>query len=426
MATQLQERPVSHQAPDAPPAVHAILHAIPWDSNPDTPAGWRERADEVARILERDVVARDKALVTPHAEVQLLKEAGLVTLLGPTEFGGGGESWPVAYDAIRRVSAGDASIGQLLGYHYLWSQLAEFFGTKEQAADLRRDATRGTWFFGGAVNPRDADLAATDEGDTLLFSGHKTFSTGSKISDVTWLEAAIAGHDEHVFALAKSNDPGIRFHDGWDALGQRLSESGQITITNVSLPWSAALGWVDKRFRARVYNTLCLPAIQLVFTNIYLGIARGGLQTAAAYTRTTTRPWPYGGDNRARATDEPYILDAYGDLTAKLWAAEALADRAAGEIARLHADPDNLTERARGEVAVRIAAAKLRAAEVALEVGTKIYEVTGARATASSYGFDRFWRNVRTHTLHDPLPYKRREVGVFALLDEIPEPTWYT
>lgn len=55
-----------------------------------------------------------------------------------------------------------------------------------------------------------------------------------------------------------------------------------------------------------------------------------------------------------------------------------------------------------------------------------MYEVTGARATASSVGLDRFWRNVRTHSLHDPIAYKRREVGVFALLDEVPEPTWYT
>lgn len=53
------------------------------------------------------------------------------------------------------------------------------------------------------------------------------------------------------------------------------------------------------------------------------------------------------------------------------------------------------------------------------------FEVTGARATARGEGLDRFWRNVRTHTLHDPVAYKRREAGRHLLTGEPPEPTWY-
>lgn len=402
--------------------------ASPWAGSPapTTPQAWVRRAEEVAAILEVDAVERDRALATPHDEVRLLKQAGLVTLLGPTAQGGAGQSWETAYQVIRRVAEGDGSIGQLLGYHYLWSQLPAFYGTPGQAEQIIATATREGWFFGGAVNPRDADLVAVDTGDDLVFSGAKTFSTGSKVSDVTWLEAAIEGYDDHIFALAPSDHPGITFHDGWDALGQRLTESGSVTVEDVVLPWSAALGWLDKEFRPRVYNTLTLPAIQLVFTSFYLGIAAGGLRTALAYTRERTRPWPYGGDNRDRGVDEPYVLDTYGDLQSKLWAAQALADRAGEAIEELHLDPDGLTPRARGEVAVLIAAAKQRAVDVGLEIGTRVYEVTGARATSSTVGLDRFWRNVRTHSLHDPIAYKRREVGVFALLDEVPEPTWYT
>ena len=393
---------------------------------PSSPAGWIARAEEVAAILAVDAVERDRALRTPHDEVRLLKQAGLVTLLGPRAAGGAGQSWATAYQVIRRVAEGDGSIGQLLGYHYLWSQLPAFFGTPDQARDIIGEATREAWFFGGAVNPRDADLVAVDQGDHLVVSGHKTFSTGSKVSDVTWLEAAVDGHEDHVFALVASDDPAITFHDGWDALGQRLTESGSVTVQDAVVPWTAALGWVDKAFRPHVYNTLCLVAIQLVFTSFYLGIASGGLQTALEYTRARTRPWPYGGDDRERGVDEPYVLDTYGDLQSKLWAAEALAERAGEAITALHLDPAALTPRQRGEVAVLVAAAKQRAIDVGLEIGTRVFEVTGARATASDVGLDRFWRNVRTHSLHDPVAYKRREVGRFALLDEVPEPTWYT
>jgi alkylation response protein AidB-like acyl-CoA dehydrogenase len=181
---------------------------------------------------------------------------------------------------------------------------------------------------------------------------------------------------------------------------------------------------VDKQFRPRVYNTLNVPTIQLVFVNFYLGIATGALETAATYTRTKARAWLHGGHEHA--VDEPYVIDTYGDLTAKLWAAEALADAVAAEGQKLHDDPDAVTEQARGEFEVRVAAVKARATDVALEVTNRIFEVTGARATASAEGLDRFWRNVRTHTLHDPVAYKRREIGRHVLTGELPQPTWYS
>ena len=55
-----------------------------------------------------------------------------------------------------------------------------------------------------------------------------------------------------------------------------------------------------------------------------------------------------------------------------------------------------------------------------------VFELMGARATAGKYRFDRYWRNVRTHTLHDPVFYKAREVGEFYLKGQIPEVSLYS
>lgn len=398
-----------------------------WTTRPETAEQWVERAAEVAAVLSADAVERDRAGRTPHAEVQLLKDAGLVTLLGPVEHGGGGQSWATAYRVTREVASGDGSVGQLLGYHYLWSWAARLVGTDEQVAQVERDRTANNHFFGGAVNPRDNDLTITDEGGTIVFNGRKSFSTGSKVSDLTVLEGVLEGTDQHVFAVVPSQQDGITFHDDWDNLGQRLTESGSVTVRDVRVPWEQALGYVDKQFQARTYATLNTPTIQLVFANFYLGIARGALEAAASYTREKTRPWPYGGDNKDSATEEFHVLDTYGDLQSKLWAAESLVDDAGARIERLlHADRDSVTASQRGDVAVRIAAGKQRAVDAGLEIATRIYEVTGARATATKNGFDIYWRNLRTHSLHDPVAYKRVEVGRYALLDEHPEPTWYT
>ncbi|WP_410608122.1 acyl-CoA dehydrogenase family protein [Amycolatopsis sp. lyj-109] len=388
---------------------------------------WIERAREVAAKLAVDAVERDHRGGTPYQEVQLLKDNGLVTLLGPVEHGGGGQTWDTAYRVIREIARADGSIGQLLGYHYLWAWAARLVATDAQVAAVEELYTSGNLFFGGAVNPRDSDLTITEDGDSIVYTGHKSFSTGSKVSDLTVLEGVLEGTEDHIFAIVPSQQEGITFHDDWDNIGQRLTESGSVTIENVRVPWASAAGYVDRKFQPLVYNTLNVPAIQLVFTNFYLGIAQGALETALAYTKDRTRAWPYGGDDKRAASEEWYILDGYGDLQSKLWAAEALADKAGVAISRvLHAPREELTPEARGEVAVLIAAAKQRTVDTGLEIATKIFELTGARATASKHGLDRFWRNLRTHSLHDPLPYKRREVGEYALLGRYPTPTWYT
>lgn len=145
---------------------------------------------------------------------------------------------------------------------------------------------------------------------------------------------------------------------------------------------------------------------------------------------STTRPWPFGGDNKASATEEFYILERYGNFFAHLRAAEALADRAGEEISSLYREHSEnrpgLTARQRGELAEWVASVKVVTTDVGLRVTSGVFEVTGARATAVKVGLDRFWRDIRTHTLHDPVAYKNRELGRYALLGEVPEPSWYT
>jgi alkylation response protein AidB-like acyl-CoA dehydrogenase len=171
-------------------------------------------------------------------------------------------------------------------------------------------------------------------------------------------------------------------------------------------------------------------SIQLVFSNFYLGIAQGALAAGTAYTTSKTRAWPFGGDSKPQATDEFYILSTYGNFHAHLRAAEALADNAGLHVSRVYAahgeKRSGLTARERGELAEDVAAVKVVTTDTGLRVTAGVFEVTGASATRSAVGLDRFWRDIRTHTLHDPVAYKNRELGRWQLLDEAPEPTWYT
>ena len=289
---------------------------------------------------------------------------------------------------------------------------------------MEAEAARNRWFFGGAVNPRDKDVIVTEDGDDLVFTGRKSFSTGSKVSDVTVLEGVLEGTDDHVFAIVPSDSEGLTFHDDWDNIGQRLTESGGVTLDGVRTPWSSAAGYVDKQFRPRVYNTLNVPTIQLVFVNFYLGIAGGALETAATYTRRSPAP------GCTAATSAPSTSRTSSTPTATSPPSSGRSRHSPTpsppRARNCTTTPTRSPRQARGDFEVRVAAVKARATDVALEITNRIFEVTGARATATSEGLDRFWRNVRTHTLHDPVAYKRREVGRWVLDRRTAEPTWYS
>lgn len=131
----------------------------------------------------------------------------------------------------------------LLGYHLLWSTTANVVGTPEQADRFQDLIISNNYFVGGAVNPRDNDLKITSDGEHIVFDGFKFFNTGGVVSDLTVLEGSYENTDDHIFAIVKTEQDGIKFGHDWNNVGLRLTESGSVKIDKVSVPWADALGW---------------------------------------------------------------------------------------------------------------------------------------------------------------------------------------
>ncbi|SEG54445.1 Acyl-CoA dehydrogenase [Thermomonospora echinospora] len=386
--------------------------------------GWLVLAREVAAELAEDAAERDRAGRPPFEEIEYLRTAGLLTLLIPAERGGGGATWRTAYQVTREIAAADGGIGQLLGYHYLLSWNLHFFGSPQLQERVERQAAAARWLWGGAFNPRDPDLTLTPRPTGgFELNGTKTFATGARVGDRLAVGATRADTGEPLVVIANPLHPGVTRPDDWDNIGQRLSASGSVSFAAVPVAAEDVIGSLEN---PSPWVTLVTPAIQLVFVQFYLGIAEGALASARDYTRTTTRPWLLSGVERA--VDDPYVLATYGELVARLRAARALADQAIEEIEPALHGPgrEDLTEERRGELAVLVATAKVAATEASLTVASRIFEVTGARSTRAALALDRFWRNARTHTLHDPVAYKQREVGAHFLTGEFPPFTLYT
>jgi len=119
-------------------------------------------------------------------------------------------------------------------------------------------------------------------------------------------------------------------------------------------------------------------------------------------------------------------LERAGEFWLALEGARLLNDRAATLLDDAWAEDEALSHELRGDTAIAIATAKVAAIKGGMDVTTRMFDVMGARSTTGKFGFDRYWRNLRTHSSHDPVDYKLRELGDWALNDVAPVPTFYS
>ncbi|MGY1770162.1 acyl-CoA dehydrogenase family protein [Blastococcus sp. SYSU D00813] len=382
-------------------------------------------ARSVAERLAADVVARDAAGGTPEPETALLRGSGLLPLLLPAERGGTGAGWDTAYAVVRTVTAVDPSIGQLLGYHYLHSWRIRLNRNADAVARLDAEGAAAGWFWGGAGNPRDAGLELTPVEGGYLLNGTKHFATGAEVADRINASGTRTDTGEKLSLAVDAHQDGVRHGRDWDALGQRRSASGSVTFTDAFVAADDVLGPNEQATPgAPAYATLHVLAFQAMLDQLHVGIAEGALAAGADYTRTRSRAWATAGVDEA--VQDPLVRQRYGELSARVQAAAALTDRACAALTRAAGRGWDLTAQERAEVAVGLASAKVVTTEAVLEVASTVFELTGARATKTGTGLDRYWRDARTLTLHDPVAHKAVEVGDWLLSGTAPVPSAYS
>ena len=381
-----------------------------------------QTADTLARQLAVTAVERDRAGGHAAAERELIRASGLLALTIPAEFGGSGADWPTFYATLRRLAQADSALAHLYGFHHLQMATLLLYGTREQQRRQFEDTLSQRLFWGNALNPLDQRAVATEAEDGWTLNGLKSFSSGSVGSDRMVVSGWHRPTQSLVIATTPTRRSGVRVRADWDAFGQKQTDSGTVEFERVAIAREDVLVGPGAVHTPRM--TLRPLVSQLIMANLYLGIAGGAFDEARTYTREQARPW--AGSGVTRAADDPLVQHRYGELRLSIRAAEAVADAAAQ---RLQAALDlgvAIDTAVRGETAVAIAEAKVLSHRAAMEVSSQFFELAGARATSQKLGLDRFWRNARVHTLHDPVDVKLREIGRHALDGHVPEPGSYS
>ncbi|QTD88055.1 acyl-CoA dehydrogenase family protein [Burkholderia anthina] len=396
------------------------LHPTEKDVGP-----WDEPVETVVRALAQTAIARDQAGGTAIEERRLLRASGLLKLSVPKDLGGWGADWQSTLDVVRRLAQIDSSMAHLFAFHHLLLATTRLFGKPAQWQPWLEQTVEQRWFWGNALNPLDkgsvATPAALAPAGSYTFSGRKSFCSGASDSDIL-LASAFETNGRLLIGVIPTSREGITVLGDWDNMGQRQTDSGTVIFDNVAVSADELL--TDPGPLSTPFACLRPLLAQLILASIYLGLGEGALREAREFTIKSARPWI--ASPAASANEDLYVLGHYGDFWLALEGARALMERAAVAFDDAWRRGTSLTENERGRVAIAVAAAKVATARASLDVTSRMFEVTGARATTAALRLDRYWRNLRVHTLHDPVDYKVRELGDWALNERIPVPTFYS
>ncbi|MFC5696614.1 acyl-CoA dehydrogenase family protein [Pseudomonas sp. GCM10022186] len=381
-----------------------------------------EVARELAAGFAETAAERDARGGTPKAERDAIRQSGLLSLIIPQAYGGLGQDWQTTLNVVREFARVDSSIAHVFGFQHLMLATVRLFSRPEQWQPWFQLTARNRWFWGNALNPLDTRTTVKKQDGWREFSGKKSFCSGALDSQMLIASGLDEETGKLLIAAVPTARSGISLADDWDNMGQRQTDSGSATFERVRVEENELL--LDPGPLSTPFACLRPLIAQLIFTHIFLGIAEGSFEEARAYTLKEARPW--FKSTASQIGEDPYVLAHYGEFWVGLESVRALVQRAATLLDAAWNQGPDLGDAQRGELALAIATAKVAATRTGLDLCSRLFEVTGARSTHAALRLDRHWRNLRTQTLHDPVDYKVRELGEWALNQTLPKPTFYS
>ncbi|AFW02769.1 acyl-CoA dehydrogenase [Gluconobacter oxydans H24] len=245
------------------------------------------------------------------------------------------------------------------------------------------------------------------EGQDVIVNGVKHYASGAIAADLVQI-VALDDEGRGWLTIADRTASGLTVINDWAAFGQRGTGSGKVLIENVRIPEQRVIAAWKAYLPEKPTPDSAIS--QFIQAAIDAGIAEAAIAATENFVRTRTRSWV---DSPAeKASDDPYTIHAFGGLHVRLSAAKALLDIAGRAI------DEAINENSADSVAaaqIATAKAKILTTEIAIESTNRLFELAGTASTNRALGLDRFWRNARVHTLHDPVRWKYAIVGDYYL-----------
>ena len=384
-----------------------------------------ERARAAAAVAAEHAARHDRDATFPTEGLEALAASGYLALVIPPEYGGDGASVSEVLLGNLELGHGDASLALVVGMHgaflgrvrdsSLWpaatfERVAREIvtgrnGHRALINSLASEPELGSPSRGGLPQTR-----ARRSSQGWVLSGRKTFSSGAPVLRWGVVSAAADADDEPRVAsfLVPLDAPGVSVEPSWDSLGMRATASHTVVLDGVRV---AETDEVPRADAGHAGGPVPFErAWSLTLAAVYLGVAEAAREAAVAFARER-KPTALQGKSIGSV---PHIRQRAGRMDLLLYQARGLLLGTARAW-----DLDLSPEQRRGMDAA-LAAAKVTATNLAVQVVEDAMRLVGGSSLDRSLPLERHYRDVRGGLHHPPQDDAALELLARQALDHQP------
>lgn len=367
------------------------------------------RAKKLAPIFAERTRKYDESACFPEDNFELLREAGLLKLTVPSEYGGYGlwsdDGYLAFYLVLETLAASCSSTAQLLQVHcHCVGNIAALADDAQKRRIMKDVVENGALVgsagdFHSAVRSGTAALRPVEGG--FRFSARTYFGSLSARADyLLAFAAAPKGNSfgEIVTLCIPRDTPGLSNQDTWSqVIGMRATESWSTIFDDIFVPWENVIGQPGDFIRDPRGWTLAYAAN-------YLGTAQGAYDFVVQFLKT-----------KPHLLDDDVVAHTIGGMEAtlqaartSLWYACWLWEKKDYEAAELASLRFHHTAR-----------------EAAIAITSQAFDVCGTSSAMRTYPLDQALRNARTYTLHTRETTNTRLLANAAVKGDFHAKQWF-
>jgi alkylation response protein AidB-like acyl-CoA dehydrogenase len=333
---------------------------------------------------------RDRTHAFPADAIRQMGELGLLGMLVPEEWGGSDAGHVALALAIEEVAAGDGSCSTIMSVHNSVACMPILkFGSEQQKEWFLRPMARGELLGAFALTEPQAGSDAANirtraarDGDGYVLNGVKQFITSGKNGQIAITFAVTdpaAGKHGITAFIVPTDTPGYLVTRIEEKMGQRASDTVQITFEDMRLPRELRLGAEGEGYKIALSN---LEGGRIGIASQSVGMARSAYEAALAYAKEREA---FGKP----IIEHEAVAFRLADMATEIDAARLLVLRAAAL-------------RDQGASCLKEASmAKLFASEMAERVCSAAIQVLGGYGYVSDFPVERIFRDVRVSQIYE-------------------------
>jgi alkylation response protein AidB-like acyl-CoA dehydrogenase len=333
----------------------------------------------------------DEEAKFPREQLKGLAELGLLGMIIPEQWGGAGFDTIAYAVALEEIARADASVCVIVGVTNSVCCYPIFsFGTDEQREKFLIPLAHGEKLGAFCLSEPQAGSDATNlrtkavrEGDEFVLNGTKSWVTNGGVADVYIVMAGTSqenGKGRLSAFIVEGNTPGLTVSSIEHKMGQRASQTSEMSFTDVRIPAGNLLGKLGEGARV-AFNSLDNGRIGIAALST--GIAQAALTESTNYAR----------DRRAfgqAIAEFQAIQFKLADMAMAVDASRLLTHRAAA-----------MKDAGHTRAGYFAATAKLYASENANRVCAEAVQIHGGNGYSREYAVERYYRDARVTTIYE-------------------------